>query len=136
YVEKYIEELQDCRMNNATVSKSRRLGLDRRQFLGAAAVGLGSSLIAGCGSTPATDAAGETFNLTFGMIALTDCSPIVIAHEKGFFRKYGINSTVNKLASWAAIRDALATGDIQATHMLFGMPIASTMGLLGSPRVP
>ena len=27
-------------------------------------------------------------------------------------------------------------GDIQATHMLLGMPIASTMGLLGSPKKP
>ena len=110
--------------------------IDRRQFLGAAAAGLGGSLLAGCSSAPATDPAGDTFNITFGMIALTDCSPIVIAHEKGFFRKYGIHSTVNKLASWASIRDALSNGDIQATHMLFGMPIASTMGLMGSPRVP
>jgi nitrate/nitrite transport system substrate-binding protein len=76
----------------------------------------------------------ETSNLKFGMIALTDCSPIVIAHEKGFFKKYGINSTVSKGANWAAIRDSLSNGDIQATHMLIGMPIASTMGLLGSPK--
>src|SRR3954467_2638544 len=40
-----------------------------------------------------------------GTIALTDCSPIVIAHEKGLFKKYGINSTVVKGASWGAIRD-------------------------------
>ena len=78
----------------------------------------------------------EVSDLKFGMIALTDCSPIVIAHEKGFFKKYGINSTVSKGASWAAIRDALSNGDIQATHMLTGMPIASTMGLLGSPKKP
>ena len=74
--------------------------------------------------------------MRFGIIALTDCSPIVIAHEKGLFKKYGINSTVVKGASWAAIRDSLSNGDIQATHMLIGMPIASTMGLLGSPKVP
>src|SRR6478752_87547 len=78
----------------------------------------------------------ETPDLRFGIIALTDCSPIVIAHEKGFFKKYGINSTVIKGASWAAIRDSLTNGDIQATHMLTGMPIASTMGLLGSPKKP
>src|SRR5678809_633860 len=70
------------------------------------------------------------------MIALTDNSPIVIAHEKGFFKKYGINATIVKGASWAAIRDALSYGDLHATHMLLGMPIASTMGLLGSPKVP
>ena len=62
------------------------------------------------------------------MIALTDCSPIVIAHEKGLFKKYGIDSTVAKGANWAAIRDSLTNGDNQATHMLLGMPIASTMG--------
>ena len=74
--------------------------------------------------------------MKFGMIALTDCSPIVIAHEKGIFKKYGIESTVAKGANWAAIRDSLSSGDIQGTHMLIGMPIASTMGLLGSPKKP
>ncbi|HEV8379363.1 MAG TPA: ABC transporter substrate-binding protein, partial [Tepidisphaeraceae bacterium] len=74
--------------------------------------------------------------MRFGIIALTDCSPIVIAHEKGFFKKYGINSTINKGASWAAIRDALSNGDIQGTHMLTGMPIASTVGLGDSPKRP
>jgi nitrate/nitrite transport system substrate-binding protein len=78
----------------------------------------------------------EVSDLRFGMIALTDCSPIVIAHEKGLFKKYGINSTIVKGASWAAIRDSLSNGDIHATHMLIGMPIASTMGLLGSPKKP
>ena len=58
--------------------------------------------------------------MKIGIIALTDCSPLVIAAEKGFFAKYGLNVTVAKQASWAAIRDALSTGDIQATHMLLG----------------
>src|SRR4051794_4547700 len=78
----------------------------------------------------------EVSDLRFGMIALTDCSPIVIAHEKGMFKKYGIDSTVVKGASWAAIRDSLSNGDIHATHMLTGMPIASTLGLLGAPKLP
>jgi nitrate/nitrite transport system substrate-binding protein len=85
---------------------------------------------------PAPSDAPETPDLRFGMIALTDCSPIVVAHEKGLFKKYGINSTVVKGASWAAIRDSLSTGDLHATHMLLGMPLASTMGLLGAPKKP
>ena len=76
----------------------------------------------------------EVSELKLGIIALTDCSSIVIAHEKGLLQKYGIRSTVSKGASWAAIRDALSNEDIQATHMLTGMPIASTMGLLGAPK--
>ena len=39
-------------------------------------------------------------------------------------------------ASWAAIRDSLSNGDNEATHMLLGMPIASTMGLGGAPKKP
>ncbi|MEO7675338.1 MAG: CmpA/NrtA family ABC transporter substrate-binding protein [Verrucomicrobiota bacterium] len=87
------------------------------------------------GSVYANDAP-ETKSMKFGMIALTDCSPIVIAHENGLFKKYGLNSVVSKGANWAAIRDSLSSGDLQATHMLTGMPIASTMGLLGSPKKP
>jgi nitrate/nitrite transport system substrate-binding protein len=78
----------------------------------------------------------ETRTMKFGMIALTDCSPIVIAHEKGLFKKYGVDSVIAKGASWAAIRDSLSSGDLQSTHMLLGMPIASTMGLAGSPKKP
>src|SRR5439155_7939617 len=87
------------------------------------------------GSVFASDAP-EVAAMKFGIIALTDCSPIVIAHEKGFFKKYGISSIISKGANWAAIRDSLSSGDLQATHMLLGMPIASTMGLLGSPKKP
>jgi nitrate/nitrite transport system substrate-binding protein len=72
----------------------------------------------------------------FGMIALTDCAPIVMAHELGLFKKFGINSVVSKEASWAVIRDKLNIGENHATHMLLGMPFASSMGLMGSPVKP
>ncbi len=113
----------------------------RRKFLSTTAKtsllgALHAGLPAGwCGAQTVPDAP-ESPNVNFGIIALTDCSPIVIAHEKGLFKKYGVNSTVTKGASWAAIRDSLANGDVQATHMLIGMPIASTMGLGGAPKVP
>ena len=115
--------------------------LPRRSFLQSAAKGIGLGALLGgtprgwVGCLYASDAP-ETTAMRFGMIALTDCSPIVIAHEKGFFKKFGINSTVAKGANWAAIRDSLSSGDNQGTHMLVGMPIASTMGLLGSPKKP
>ena len=75
-------------------------------------------------------------NIRFGIIALTDCSSIVMAHELGLFKKHGIESIISKEASWAAIRDKLTLGENQATHMLFGMPFSSSMGLLGSPVKP
>ena len=45
--------------------------------------------------------------MRFGIIALTDCAPIVMAHELGYFKKFGIDSIVSKEASWAVIRDKL-----------------------------
>ncbi|MCX6938878.1 MAG: CmpA/NrtA family ABC transporter substrate-binding protein [Verrucomicrobia bacterium] len=122
-------------------------GLDRRSFLTRAATGLGAAALLGTGLssralaqgapsvTGAADAP-EQPNISIGFIALTDCAPFVIAHEKGFFAKYGIKATLKKGANWASIRDMLSTGETQATHMLFGMPLASTMGLAGSPKKP
>jgi nitrate/nitrite transport system substrate-binding protein len=114
--------------------------MTRRGALKAAGVAGVASLLSGLpfgtqGSLYASGAP-ERADMNFGIIALTDCSPIVIAHEKGLFKKYGINSTVTKIASWAAIRDALANGTTQGTHMLVGMPIASTTGLGGAPKKP
>jgi nitrate/nitrite transport system substrate-binding protein len=128
-------------MNQPTNIRKSSAGLDRRRFLSTTAKGAGLAALLGglpkgwVGSAFAADAP-ETADLKFGIIALTDCSSIVVAHEKGLFKKYGINSTVSKGASWAAIRDSLANNDIQATHMLIGMPIASTMGLGGAPKKP
>ena len=116
-------------------SLTRRLFL-RRTARGVTLTALLAGLPKGWVGSAYADDAPETSALNFGIIALTDCSPIVIAHEKGLFKKYGINSTVTKGANWAAIRDNLSSGTIQATHMLIGMPIASTMGLAGSPKKP
>ena len=109
----------------------------RRDFLRATGA---SVLLAGvpagwAGGAYASDAP-ETPKVRIGIIALTDCSSIVMAHELGLFKKYGIESTISKEASWAVIRDRLTLGENQATHMLLGMPYASTMGLQGSPVKP
>ena len=113
----------------------------RRTFLKTAArVSAASGLMSGLpdgwfGGVYADDSP-ETRAVRFGIIALTDCAPIVMAHELGFFKKFGIESVVSKEASWAVIRDKMNLGENQATHMLLGMPLASTMGLAGSPVKP
>ncbi|MEP6961506.1 MAG: CmpA/NrtA family ABC transporter substrate-binding protein [Acidobacteriota bacterium] len=113
----------------------------RRSFLKKTAVatpiaGLLAGLPAGWTGTAYADDSPEIKEMRFGMIALTDCASIVMAHELGFFKKFGINSIVSKEASWAVIRDKLSLGENHATHMLIGMPFASTMGLMGSPVKP
>ncbi|MES2307413.1 MAG: CmpA/NrtA family ABC transporter substrate-binding protein [Verrucomicrobiota bacterium] len=118
-----------------------RTPLSRRSFLRTAFKGAGATaLLAGMpkgwiGDLSAAEAP-EVTKLRFGIIALTDCSPLVIAFERGLFRKYGIDATIAKQASWAAVRDALNNGDIQATHHLLGTAVASGLGLAGSPKKP
>ena len=112
----------------------------RRGFIKAASTSTAALLLSGVprgwagGAYPGDGP--ETPDIRFGIIALTDCSPIVMAHELGYFKKFGIKSTVSKEASWAVIRDKLSLGENQATHMLLGMPLASTIGLAGSPVKP
>jgi len=115
--------------------------MNRRRFLKTAvaassAATLMKGLPGGWAGSVYADDSPETPNMRFGMIALTDCAPIVMAHELGYFKKFGINSVVSKEASWAVIRDKLSLGENHATHMLIGMPFASTMGLAGSPVKP
>src|SRR5918992_1171185 len=114
---------------------SRRTFLKQTAGVSAMA-GLMSGLPSGWVGGVYADDSPETRDMRFGMIALTDCAPIVIAHELGYFKKFGIDSVVSKEASWAVIRDKMNLGENRATHMLIGMPLASTMGLVGSPVKP
>lgn len=71
----------------------------------------------------------EKTELTLGFIPLTDCAPLVVAKEKGYFEKYGLNVTLSKETSWANIRDKVALGILDGAQMLAGMPIAMSLGI-------
>ncbi|MEM6391753.1 MAG: CmpA/NrtA family ABC transporter substrate-binding protein [Planctomycetota bacterium] len=73
----------------------------------------------------------EKRELTLGIIPLTDCAPIVVAHEKGFFQRHGLEITIAREGSWASIRDKLVFGLIDAAHMLAPMPLAISLGVSG-----
>lgn len=124
---------------------------NRRSFLrllgvSGAALAL-PALLGACGSdsqpavspsTPASAApsgsrpqASSSEKIKIGFISLTDCASVVMAHELGLFKQYGLNVDVVKQASWASTRDALLTGDIHAAHMLFGMPFSVYTGIGG-----
>lgn len=88
-----------------------RTTLSRRSFLRrSAAAALVAGLPKGWVGRVFADEGPEAPDVRLGIIALTDCSSIVMAHELGLFAKYGIRSTVSKEASWAVIRDRLALG--------------------------
>jgi len=78
-------------------------------------------------------AAPEKTNVKIGFIALTDCAPIVIAKEKGFFAKHGLNvDVVKEGGGWAGIQQKVISGEYDYSHALAGMPLAATLGISGN----
>jgi len=71
----------------------------------------------------------EKTDLTLGFIPLTDCAPLVVAKELGYFEKYGLNVKLSKETSWANIRDKVALGILDGAQMLAGMPLAMSLGI-------
>ncbi|MGF1569106.1 MAG: nitrate ABC transporter ATP-binding protein [Nodosilinea sp.] len=71
----------------------------------------------------------EKVNLELGFIPLTDCAPLVVAKEKGFFAAHGLSDvTLNREPSWNAIADGVVTGRLDAAQMVAGMPLGITLG--------
>ncbi len=79
----------------------------------------------------------EQTTVNIGYIPLTDCAPLIIAKEKGFFAKYGIEQ-VNLLqgASWDAIAEQIVSGELHTAQMVAGLPLAITLGMNGQPPTP
>lgn len=113
----------------------------RRTFLKTSALGLGlaaaSSMIPG-GINAKAWAAGsdkpEKTKLAIGFIPLTDCASVIMAAELGLYKKYGLEVTVSKEASWAAVRDKLVNGELDAAHVLYGLLYGVTMGIGGQAK--
>ncbi len=94
-------------------------------------VGLGISLAASM-----LLAAPEKTKLKIGFIALTDCAPLVIAKEKGFFSEEGLDVHVAKEGGgWPGIQQKVISGEYDFSHALAGMPIAATLGINGDAHL-
>ncbi len=76
----------------------------------------------------------EKTDVTLGFIPLTDCAPLVIAQEKGYFSAEGLNVTLSREASWASIRDKVGLGILDGAQMLASIPVASRLGV-GGPKI-
>lgn len=73
----------------------------------------------------------EQPELRLGFVALADCAPLVVAKERGFFRKQGLEVRLERQSSWANVRDKVAHGLLDGAQMLAPMPLAATLGLEG-----
>jgi bicarbonate transport system ATP-binding protein len=79
----------------------------------------------------------EKINLELGFVPLTACAPMIIAHEKGFFKKHGLDEvSLVRESSWRGVVDGLTGGYIDAAAMPSGMPLWITLGGAGSQSVP
>ena len=71
----------------------------------------------------------EKINLELGFVPLTACAPLVVAKEKGFFAKHGLDDvSLVRETSWRGIVDGIAGGYLDAAQMPAGMPVWLTVG--------
>lgn len=79
----------------------------------------------------------EKINLELGFVPLTDCAPLVVAKEMGFFAKHGLEEvTLSREPSWNAIAEGVGTKRLDAAQMVAGMPLALTLGMAGKAPLP
>ena len=74
-------------------------------------------------------------SIRLGFIALTDAAPLIIAQEKGYFQKHGLDQVeLIRQSSWGTTRDNLvrggAAGGIDGAHILTPMPYLMTTGTI------
>jgi ABC-type nitrate/sulfonate/bicarbonate transport system substrate-binding protein len=72
--------------------------------------------------------------LVAGFLPLLDCALLVAAREKGFAQAEGVELNLLRDLSWAAVRDRLAIGGLDAAQTPAPLPIATSLGL-GSLKV-
>ncbi|MGO4465723.1 CmpA/NrtA family ABC transporter substrate-binding protein, partial [Pseudoduganella sp. RAF53_2] len=109
-----------------------RFSLTRRALLKAGAAtaltGLATQGVWAAGSDKP-----EKEEVKVGFIPLTDCASVVMASVLGFDKKYGIKIIPSKEASWPAVRDKLVNGELDASHVLYGLVYGVHLGV-GGPK--
>ena len=77
----------------------------------------------------------ERPRIRIGFIPIIDCAAIVLAEELGAYERQGLEVEIVREVSWANVRDRLALGKLDASHILAPLPLALTLGI-DSVRVP
>lgn len=71
----------------------------------------------------------EKDSVRVGFMPLTDCGSLVMASVLGLDEKYGIKIVLCREASWSGVRDKLASGELDAAHVLYGLVYGAHMGV-------
>jgi ABC-type nitrate/sulfonate/bicarbonate transport system substrate-binding protein len=67
--------------------------------------------------------------LKVGYIPIIDCAPVILADELGAYERQGLEVEIRREVSWANVRDKLALGVLDASHILAPLPLAITLGI-------
>jgi nitrate/nitrite transport system substrate-binding protein len=125
----------ESEMNERRIREAKPV--ERRAFLkqaGAAGiVGLIPAAVRSVAWAAGSDAP-EKKEVKIGFIPLTDCSSVVMASVMEFDKKYGIKIVPSKEASWAAVRDKLVNGELDAAHVLYGLIYGVHLGVSGPKK--
>ncbi len=70
----------------------------------------------------------EKPRVKLGFIKLTDCAPLVIARERGFFEAEGLEVELEAQSNWKVLLDRVLDGQLDGAHMLAGQPIGAAVG--------
>lgn len=76
----------------------------------------------------------EKQTVRIGYLPLTDCASLVMASKLGFDERHGIKIELSREMSWAGVRDKLASGELDAAHVLYGLVYGVQMGIGGQRR--
>ncbi len=76
----------------------------------------------------------EKPDLLLGIVPLTDCAPIAVGVERGFFAARGLRVSTSREESWASVRDKVAYGVFDGAQMIAPMTLATTLGIGGVQR--
>ncbi len=77
----------------------------------------------------------EKQTLDLGFISLSDCAPLAIAKEKGFFSKHGLEVNLSKESSWKTVLQGILEDRLDASQMVTGMPLGQTLGIFNKTPI-
>lgn len=71
--------------------------------------------------------------LRLGFLPVSDCAPLVYASEAGLFEKYDLDVQLSRETGWAAVRDKVIEGELDAAHAPATLPFLANLGVETDP---
>ncbi|MFQ3225263.1 MAG: ABC-type nitrate/sulfonate/bicarbonate transport system substrate-binding protein [Lentimonas sp.] len=73
--------------------------------------------------------------LNIGYVPMTDCAPLIIAQELGFFKDTGLDLNLSREAGWASVRERMIHQELDGSHAHGSMIYEMGCGI-GAQSIP